>query len=195
MNLDQFVSAHYYFNETLCKSVNELVTHSITWFRLMANNQFIDWFTQKHLDLFALWLGYVNSSINPFLYAFYNSTFRDGFRRLLCRGRCCLAGMERHGSESAWADRRSMASSRKDSPQPDGGITRGGLGRKIMNGRKELSRAYSDDRLARNHTRDVVLWLITYCMSLWLITYCMSLCFIAIIHNITRRNHCCLNRT
>ena len=37
-----------------------------------------------HFDLFALWLGYANSSINPFLYAFYSTSFRNGFRRLLC---------------------------------------------------------------------------------------------------------------
>lgn len=37
-----------------------------------------------HLDLSVLWLGYVNSTINPFLYAFYNSAFRQGFKRVLC---------------------------------------------------------------------------------------------------------------
>lgn len=37
-----------------------------------------------HLDLSFLWLGYVNSAINPFLYAFYNSSFRQGFKRVLC---------------------------------------------------------------------------------------------------------------
>lgn len=37
-----------------------------------------------HLDLLFLWLGYVNSTVNPFLYAFYNSSFRQGFKRVLC---------------------------------------------------------------------------------------------------------------
>lgn len=41
------------------------------------------------LDEFCLWLGYANSFINPFLYAFYNSAFRNGMWRLLsCNGRC-----------------------------------------------------------------------------------------------------------
>ena len=31
------------------------------------------------VDELTLWLGYANSSVNPFLYAFYNSSFRDGF--------------------------------------------------------------------------------------------------------------------
>jgi hypothetical protein len=35
------------------------------------------------IDEFCLWLGYVNSFINPFLYAFYNSAFRRGMRRLI----------------------------------------------------------------------------------------------------------------
>lgn len=38
----------------------------------------------------ALWLGYVNSTINPFLYYFFNRTFRQAFIRILkchkCRG-------------------------------------------------------------------------------------------------------------
>ena len=45
----------------------------------------------SHLDQFVLWLGYVNSSVNPFLYAFYSSAFRDGFRRVLC-SRCSAFG-------------------------------------------------------------------------------------------------------
>jgi len=31
------------------------------------------------VDELTLWLGYANSSVNPFLYAFYSSSFRDGF--------------------------------------------------------------------------------------------------------------------
>ena len=38
----------------------------------------------------ALWLGYVNSTMNPFLYYFFNRTFRQAFTRILlchkCRG-------------------------------------------------------------------------------------------------------------
>lgn len=37
------------------------------------------------LELFVLWLGYANSMLNPFLYAFYGSEFRHGFQLVLCR--------------------------------------------------------------------------------------------------------------
>ena len=39
-----------------------------------------------HWDLLFLWLGYANSMINPFLYGFYNSTYRESFKKILCRG-------------------------------------------------------------------------------------------------------------
>ena len=38
-----------------------------------------------HFELTVLWLGYFNSAINPFLYAFYNTQFRNAFIRILCR--------------------------------------------------------------------------------------------------------------
>ena len=37
------------------------------------------------IDLVCLWLGYVNSMINPFLYGFYNSQYRESFKKILCR--------------------------------------------------------------------------------------------------------------
>ena len=40
----------------------------------------------EHIDLLFLWLGYANSMINPFLYGFYNSVYRDSFKKILCRG-------------------------------------------------------------------------------------------------------------
>lgn len=33
-----------------------------------------------------LWLGYINSGLNPFLYAFLNRAFRRAFLRILCCG-------------------------------------------------------------------------------------------------------------
>lgn len=39
------------------------------------------------VDLFTLWLGYVNSMLNPFVYAFHSSEFRYGFMMVLCRKR------------------------------------------------------------------------------------------------------------
>ena len=58
----------------------------IPYFSLFTAKPFIDTEINVHLDLTALWLGYVNSLINPFLYAYYNSAFRDAFVRILCRG-------------------------------------------------------------------------------------------------------------
>ncbi len=57
----------------------------IPYFTIFTAKPFLRTEVNVHFDLFALWLGYVNSSINPFLYAFYNSAFREGFRKILCR--------------------------------------------------------------------------------------------------------------
>ncbi|KAK2142435.1 hypothetical protein LSH36_954g00011 [Paralvinella palmiformis] len=59
----------------------------VPYFVLFTAKPFLRSPINVHLDLFCLWLGYVNSSINPFLYAFYNSAFREGFVNVLCR-RC-----------------------------------------------------------------------------------------------------------
>ena len=59
----------------------------VPYFTLFTAKPFLARPVNLHLDLFVLWLGYVNSVINPFLYAFYNSNFRDGFYRILCRHR------------------------------------------------------------------------------------------------------------
>lgn len=32
----------------------------------------------------VLWLGYINSSLNPFLYGILNLEFRRAFRKILC---------------------------------------------------------------------------------------------------------------
>ncbi len=57
----------------------------IPYFSMFTAKPFIDISINVHLDLTALWLGYVNSLINPFLYAYYNSAFRDAFARILCQ--------------------------------------------------------------------------------------------------------------
>lgn len=57
----------------------------VPYFVLFTLKPFLHRPFNTHLDLFALWLGYFNSAINPFLYAFYNSQFRDAFIRILCR--------------------------------------------------------------------------------------------------------------
>lgn len=57
----------------------------IPYFILFTAKAFLNHPVNIHVDLFALWLGYVNSSINPFLYAFYNSSFREAFKKVLCQ--------------------------------------------------------------------------------------------------------------
>lgn len=40
------------------------------------------------LEAFLIWLGWLNSAMNPFIYAFYNNDFRIAFYRLTFRN-CC----------------------------------------------------------------------------------------------------------
>ena len=58
----------------------------VPYFGLFTAKPFLREPINLHLDLFTLWLGYANSAINPFLYAYYNSAFRHAFARVLCRG-------------------------------------------------------------------------------------------------------------
>jgi len=55
----------------------------IPYFTLFTVKPFISEPINMHVDLFTLWLGYINSVINPFLYAYYNTTFRTAFANIL----------------------------------------------------------------------------------------------------------------
>ena len=57
----------------------------VPYFGVFTAKPFVSQPINVYLDLFALWLGYINSLMNPFLYAYYNSTFREAFARILCR--------------------------------------------------------------------------------------------------------------
>lgn len=59
----------------------------VPYFVLFAAKPFVVGGIDPTLDLFVLWLGYANSMLNPFLYAFYGSEFRHGFHLVLCRWR------------------------------------------------------------------------------------------------------------
>lgn len=60
----------------------------------------------KEAESFITWLGYVNSGINPCVYAYLNRDFRQAFKRLLSCGRdgrwrcCCFTCHRKHGQES-----------------------------------------------------------------------------------------------
>ncbi|KAK6474923.1 5-hydroxytryptamine receptor 4-like isoform X1 [Huso huso] len=47
---------------------------------------FIDYAVPEKLWATCLWLGYINSMLNPFLYAFLNKSFRRAFLIILCCG-------------------------------------------------------------------------------------------------------------
>lgn len=57
----------------------------VPYFALFTAKPFIAININIHVDLAFLWLGYCNSMINPFLYAYYNSSFREAFARILCK--------------------------------------------------------------------------------------------------------------
>jgi len=85
----------------------------VPYFTVFVIKPFVSTPIDHIVDQLTLWLGYANSSVNPFLYAFYNSSFRDGFRRVLCRPCPCCArqpNIEQPGSR-----RRSDRDSRWDS--------------------------------------------------------------------------------
>ena len=48
---------------------------------------FIDYTVPDQLWAACLWLGYINSMLNPILYAFLNKSFRRAFLIILCCGR------------------------------------------------------------------------------------------------------------
>nr|AKQ63039.1 orphan G-protein coupled receptor 37 [Platynereis dumerilii] len=78
----------------------------VPYFVLFTAKPFVSEPFNMHLDLCTLWLGYLNSLINPFLYAYYNTAFRKAFVRILCRScqlhrrrqmRTCIGGQFKGG--------------------------------------------------------------------------------------------------
>ncbi len=72
---------------TLASVVTAFAICWIPYFVLFTIRPFISWEIDTHLDLFTLWLGYINSMLNPFLYAFHSTQFRAGFIQVLTRKR------------------------------------------------------------------------------------------------------------
>uniref|UniRef100_A0A8C7H1D3 5-hydroxytryptamine receptor 4 n=1 Tax=Oncorhynchus kisutch TaxID=8019 RepID=A0A8C7H1D3_ONCKI len=58
----------------------------LPFFTVNIVDPFIDYSTAVEVWEFFLWLGYVNSSLNPFLYGFFNRSFRRAFMMIMgCR--------------------------------------------------------------------------------------------------------------
>ncbi|CAH1782826.1 unnamed protein product [Owenia fusiformis] len=64
---------------------------SICWFPFFINNlvgPVINYQTTFIGDMIVLWLGWINSTLNPFLYYAFNSNFRRAFKYVLCCHKC-----------------------------------------------------------------------------------------------------------
>lgn len=61
------------------------------FFTINIVDPFIDYSTELVVWDVFLWLGYINSSLNPFLYGFFNRSFRKAFLMFM-RCRVCLPG-------------------------------------------------------------------------------------------------------
>ena len=70
---------------TLASVVTAFAICWIPYFVIFTAKPFLSGGVDPNLDLFALWLGYVNSMLNPFLYAFHSTQFRHGFVSVLTR--------------------------------------------------------------------------------------------------------------
>ncbi len=72
---------------TLASVVMAFAICWIPYFVIFTARPFLPGPVDVHVDLFALWLGYVNSMLNPFLYAFHSTQFRRAFSGILLRRR------------------------------------------------------------------------------------------------------------
>ena len=70
---------------TLASVVTAFAICWIPYFVIFTTRPFLAGGIDANLDLFALWLGYINSMLNPFLYAFHSTQFRRGFVSVLTR--------------------------------------------------------------------------------------------------------------
>ena len=91
-----------------------VVAFAVCWvpyFSVFVIKPFVASPIDHRVDQLTLWLGYANSSVNPFLYAFYSSSFRDGFRRVLCRPCPCPCSRDAGGGRPQDLDRTTAVTS------------------------------------------------------------------------------------
>lgn len=88
---DCYISFTFYFLILSCLLFvrnNSFIACWLPFFIHYIARPFVDkdsiW-TNEILEQFLLWLGWMNSAINPFIYAFYNGDFRIAFYRLTFR--------------------------------------------------------------------------------------------------------------
>ncbi|XP_043275027.1 tyramine/octopamine receptor-like isoform X2 [Venturia canescens] len=94
---------------TLAVVVGGFIACWLPFFVLYLATPFIPVEPPDSLMSALTWLGWINSAINPFIYAFYSADFRLAFWRLTCRK--CFKNVPQTAS-SALADRRQFAESK-----------------------------------------------------------------------------------
>ena len=73
--------------KTLCIIMGCFCLCWAPFFIINVVDPFIDYSVPDKLWAACLWLGYINSMLNPILYAFLNKSFRRAFLIILCCGR------------------------------------------------------------------------------------------------------------
>ncbi|XP_064631175.1 5-hydroxytryptamine receptor 4-like [Lineus longissimus] len=71
--------------------------YSLCWFPFFIFNvvdPFIDYTIHPIPWSVAIWLGYINSTINPFLYYFFNRSFRTAFTKILMCSSCRMGDFD-----------------------------------------------------------------------------------------------------
>lgn len=73
---------------------------------LKRNNMITDENTENTWFKITFWLGYCNSALNPFVYAFSNRAIQRAFRQVLCQRFCCFCCKHRKSNNEEFVNGR-----------------------------------------------------------------------------------------